>query len=87
MNYDPFRNYDAWKTASPYDECWDEDYPMFRCKECGAFLKYDPDRVESGESVYEVEDIDGGTVVEKYPWYETHRVCKKCGHDNVDRDI
>ena len=46
---DPFRNYDAWKTASPYDDCPDE-YARLRCSSCGGFLRFDPDSYEYTEA-------------------------------------
>lgn len=83
---DAFRNYDAWKTASPYDDYWDEDYPPYRCEECGAFLKTEPERSVCGEQTNQVEDFDGEMITEKYTWVDHHRTCKKCGHDNVETD-
>jgi len=84
---DPFRNYDAWKTTSPYDyESGEFEIP--RCIHCGAFLPHSPQMVarhDWTETDYYVTGWDNydNPICEEFTYLTSDTVyawvCKRCG--------
>lgn len=81
--YDPFTNYDSWLQHDPAMD-GPEDPPIYKCQECGRFLKHKANGVEQVKNIREVEDITGETCIEDWSFTRLHRKCNHCGTDNLE---
>lgn len=85
MTYDAFRNFDAWLTTDPNGDYVEP--PLYKCEECGGFLRHEPDSSEWIESKQRYEDITGEWHYEDWSFTRHHRECPKCGNDNLEDDL
>jgi hypothetical protein len=69
MSYDAFRNYDQWKTASPYDDQPESEPDRLVCSECGDEFYFGTPAFEGHkENEPHCVDADDGTVYGRLEW-------------------